>query len=138
MSRHKSGEEGLNILEHAAKNENDLEAKDKFNSVFNTFLLCPLWSIDMLIKREPKMLTRVIKDMLETARGCGMGSLSADREFNAVIADEIKLKELRGVLVAIIQQSDTNSPNKTLALRLLFRLGYIFASSHDLLLAAEL
>ena len=103
MSRHKNGVEGLNILDHAAKNENDLEALDKFNSVFNTFILCPLWSIDMLIKREPKMLTRVIKDMLETARGCTMGSLSANRAFSSSIDEELKLKELRGVLVAIIQ-----------------------------------
>jgi len=42
MSRHKNGEEGLNLLDHAAKNENDMEAKDKFSSVFNTSLLCSL------------------------------------------------------------------------------------------------
>ncbi len=45
------------------------------------------------------------------------------------------------MLVTIVSKSylsPPGCPNKTLALRLLLRLGYIFNSSHDLLLVAEM
>lgn len=66
-----------------------------------------------------------------------MGSLCEKGSLKSLSSD-VKLKQMRKLLTAIARSSSADAAMKTLAVRLLLRLGYVFASAEDMLLAADL
>ncbi len=51
--------------------------------------------------------------------------------------NDLKLQKIRKLLIAIVRSSNSDLGMKTLATRLMLRLGYAFATAEDMLLAAE-
>ena len=51
---------------------------------------------------------------------------------------DLKLQKLRKLLNAIVRSNNSDKTMKTLAVRLMLRLGYAFATAEDMLMAAEL
>ena len=102
MSRNKKGGSAENFLALAAKHEEDADPSVRTESVFRSFLLCPEWSISSIISKEPELLSKLIEDLLETSRGATMGSLLSG-DFSRQITEDIKMKQLRKVLVQVIE-----------------------------------
>ena len=51
---------------------------------------------------------------------------------------DVRLKQMRSILVYIVKNNKSDHEMKTVAVRLILRLGYIHATAEDLLVAAEL
>ena len=102
MSRNKKGGEAENFLALAAKHEENADSVYRTESVFRSLLLCPEWSISSIVSKEPEMISKIIEDLLETSRDAKMGSLLS-KDFGRQITEDIKLKQLRKVLVQIIE-----------------------------------
>ena len=90
-----------------------------------------------MLENEPAFVKQVLSDMLEQSRTMKLGECIANTSVQEGMAEDIRAESLRSLLTQVIRKS-ADKAIKTIAVRLLLRLGYIFGSSRDCLLAAEL
>ena len=121
LARHKGGDSVDDWLAHAQKEEVDMGAATAMGNFFSSVLFCDVNSIETL---------------LEQARGTEMGKF-CERQDLKKLGNDVKLQQIRQLLCAIINSSNSDKAMKTLAARLMLRLGYVFATAQDMLMAAE-
>ena len=107
------------------------------SSTFDAALLCNLDSLNFLLTSQPAFLSAILEKLLEQARATDMGSL-CEKDSIKNLSRDVKLKQMRTLLKAIARSSSADTTMKTLAVRLILRLGYVFATAEDMLLAADL
>ena len=135
MLRHKGGENMDDFLVHYQKSESDASDKDKTTGLFKALMLCTPRSLEGMLTNEPEFVKSALTDILEQTRGVDLGALFSEETFSVI--DERKLFNLRALLQIIARQGKDQSI-KALAVRLLLRLGLMFSSALDCLLAADL
>lgn len=89
-----------------------------------------------MLDKEPAFVKQVLQDLLDQSRGVELAHSAAGNDLKA-LADDVRSKSLHDLLV-LVARSKADRSIKTLAVRLMLRLGYIFASAADCLLAAQL
>jgi hypothetical protein len=136
MLRHKGGESMDDLLVHARKREDDQSDADKTAGLFRALTLCTPGSLEFMLSKEPDFVKRVLTDLLEQTRGVELGRFYEGEHLNQ-LAGERRLQDLRELLLVAARGSADRSI-QALAVRLILRLGYIFASAQDCLLAADL
>ena len=97
-------------------------------NLFSSILLCDINTIEVILKNATTFLKDVLETLLEQARGVEMGKFCETQD----------LQKLRKLLNAIVRSNNSDKTMKTLAVRLMLRLGYAFATAEDMLMAAEL
>ena len=137
MMRHKSGESTDDLLEFARKTEADQESKKGFKSAFDSILVYSPKALEFMLSNEPAFVKSTFETLLEQTRGVPMASDNDDNEKKTDLANDMKLKQLRELLIFVARNSGDKDV-KTLAVRLILRLGYIFGTAQDLLMAADL
>ena len=136
MLRHKGGASMDDLLVHARKHEDDLSDTDKTQGLFRALTLCTPRSLEFMLAKEPDYVRGVLTDLLEQSRGVELGRFYEGEHLNQ-LAGERRLQDLRELLLVVARQGGDKGL-QALAVRLLLRLGYLYASAQDCLLAAEL
>lgn len=106
-------------------------------NLFSSILLCDINTIEVILKNATTFLKDVLETLLEQARGVEMGKFCETQDIKKLNKD-LKLQKLRKLLNAIVRSNNSDKTMKTLAVRLMLRLGYAFATAEDMLMAAEL
>jgi len=112
-------------------------AQTAMGNIFSSILLCDISSIEPLLKNANAFLKNVLETLLEQARGTEMGKF-CERSDLKKLNNDVKLQQIRKLLTTIVRSSNSDKAMKTLAVRLMLRLGYVFATAEDMLTAAEL
>ena len=89
-----------------------------------------------MIQNEPSIVSAQLSDFLRFLRKVEIGELYKMEDSNDLMW-EVKLNSLRDIAVTIVH-SQANVALKTIATRLLLRIGFVSANSYCCLLAAEL
>ena len=137
LTRHKGGDTIIDFLEHATKQETDMGATNAMGGVFSSILMCNVDSIDFLLTNAKGFLQGTLTELLEQARGVDMGKFCERTNINQLSGD-LKLMHIRKLLLAIVKSANSDTEMKSLAVRLMLRLGYAYATAEDMLNAAEL
>ena len=105
------------------------------SGLFKSMLLCREGTVEYIIQNDKEFILNLVSEMLEQARGVGQGDF-VKGAFKHLHHD-LKLLRLRKLLSIIIRSANSGDELRSQAIRLLLRLGYMFSSAHDMLLAAE-
>ena len=136
LARHKGGDSVDDWLAHAQKEEVDMGAATAMGNFFSSVLFCDVNSIETILQNANDFLKKILEALLEQARGTEMGKF-CERQDLKKLGNDVKLQQIRQLLCAIINSSNSDKAMKTLAARLMLRLGYVFATAQDMLMAAE-
>ena len=128
LARHKGSESIDDWLEHATKAEADMGSEDSMSGVFSSILMCDINTIEHIIVNAKRFVMGVLTQMLEQARGTELGKFGKEKGFEH-LSHDLKLMRIRELLVAIIKSANSGEEMRSLAVRLMLRLGYVFASA---------
>ena len=137
MTRHKNGSTIDDLLEHARKAESDLQQDQAFTSAFRSIVLCSPSALKYMLANEPGFVRDLLEGLLEQTRGVTLGYQKNNADTKS-LAEDVRLKQLRALLIEVVNNNQADQDLKTSAVRLMLRLGYIFGSAQDLLMAADL
>jgi len=137
MLRHKTGEDKLvDWLTHASKAELDMSSQTVLENGFNSLLMVNEKTVEFMLANQPAFLKGILEGLLEQARGGKMGQYIP--ESISKLGRDMRLKYMRKILSFIAESGSADQSMKTLSTRLILRMGYLHATSEDLLLAADM